>query len=97
MRFAGSKFESNCLAVHQKAITDIKLGYNNEHLITASENGSIYFSTIKEMCYGKNMTMGDIFSAIGDKNEVENIGKISNTFNLNEFALLSSKLEIVRK
>ena len=33
-------------------------------------------------------------ASLNDKEDGEDIGKISNTFNLNEFALLSSKMEL---
>lgn len=37
-----SKYEFVHLAVHQSEITDIKIGYNFEHLITSGADGSVF-------------------------------------------------------
>lgn len=94
IKIGGSKFEYMHIAVHQEKITDIRIGYNEEHLITASEDGSVFFLGIKEIAKGKDITVGDILTTINEKDEGnQNLAKISNTFNMNEFAMLSSKME----
>lgn len=94
IRIGRSKFEYMHIAVHQESITDIKVAYNQEHLITSSSDGSVFFLGIKEIAKGKDITVGDILTTINEKEEGnDNLAKISNTFNLNEFAMLSSKME----
>lgn len=88
-----SKYEFVHLAVHQSEITDIKIGYNFEHLITSGADGSVFLMQINELSKGKNFNPGDMMASLVDKEETEEIGKISNCFNLNEFSLLSSKIE----
>jgi WD40 repeat protein len=101
IRIGRSKFEFMHIAVHQEKVTDMKLAYNHEHLITASSDGSIFFLGVSEVQKGKDMNVGDILASLNPQDENEedddDIGKISNTFNLNEFALLSSKIEEVRR
>lgn len=79
--------------MHQSEITDIKIGYNYEHLITSGADGSVFLMQISEVSKGKSAAAGDMMASLVDKEETEEIGKISNCFNLNEFSLLSSKIE----
>jgi len=95
LKFGSSKFEYIYLGIHQSSITDMKLSYNLEHLITASEDGSIYFLKITEIQKGKDVSSLDPFTNINEQKVNKAIGKLSNTFNLNEFALLSSDMEQV--
>lgn len=91
----GSKFEHIFLPVHQLAITDMKISFNLEHLITSSEDGSIYFLKINEIKKGKDVTTLDPLMGLGDQKVNKAISKLSNTYNMNEFAMLSSEMEMV--
>ena len=88
-----SKYEYMHLAVHQSDILDMKIAYNNEHLITCGADGSVYFLNISEVKNGKSQQLGNLMATLVDKDDGEDLGKISNTFNLNGFALLSNKVE----
>jgi hypothetical protein len=72
----------------------MKIGYNNEHLITCGKDGVVYFLNIKLITKEKDINYGDLMGSLAGKDGGDEIGKISNTFNLNEFALLSSKMEL---
>ena len=71
----------------------MKISANQEHLITSSEDGSIFFMKITEIDKGRDVSNLDPFSGMGDKKFSTNLSKLSNTFALNEFALLNPENE----
>jgi hypothetical protein len=59
-------------------------------LVSASSDGSIFFSKIKEFVSGEDVSSVDFLAALSHQKDNDLLGRISNTFNFSEFCLLSS-------
>lgn len=89
-----SDFEMTEAGPHQLAVTDLVVSHDFDYLISASEDGSIYFFELHEMRNGKMITRADYLESIKEEAEsnVPVLAKISNLYNLNEFAMLSNEI-----
>lgn len=69
--------------VHQLAVTQIRISPDNSFLISASLDGSIFFSKIKQFVNGQEITQLDLIA----RGDLES--KVTNTFALNHLCLCS--------
>ena len=76
--------------IHQGAITNIQITHNYSYLITSSQDGSIYYSKIKEVKDGVVMTAYDILKALTAEDNKKNVSnKITNTYIISNFLLIN--------
>lgn len=85
--------------IHLQAITSISITPNCEHLVTTSEDGSIYFMKITERERGNDKNASDNMGKLVENKDAELISCITNAFSLNEFTCMSTfkQKELIKK
>jgi hypothetical protein len=78
--------------IHQGAITNIQITHNYQYLITSSQDGSIFYSKIKEVKDGNEISSYDILKALTAEDNKKNVsGKLTNTYFLSNFLLINDQ------
>lgn len=85
------------VAIHQSPTNVLKITYDFEYLVSASLDGSLVFSKIKEFVNGEDVSTVDFLQALSHQKDNDLLGRISNTFNFSEFCLLSTNDQDMRK
>lgn len=84
--------------VHQTAITCLKVTPNYEFLISASEDGSIFFSKLRQYSNGSDISLLELYGGVSGMNLANTMHAIpGNTFGLNILSLTSRKITEVTK
>lgn len=82
------------VAVHQGPIHHIETTFDYSYLVTTSQDGSIYVSKLREFIDGEDISNMDLFNVLSKGKEIEDLGKISNTYNFSPFCLVSNASQL---
>lgn len=85
------------VAIHQGPTTHVQITYDFEYLVTASMDGSLVFSKIKEFVNGEDVSTVNFLEVLSHQKDNDLLGRVSNTFNFSEFCLLSTNDQDQRK
>ena len=85
------------VAIHQGPTNHVAITYDYEYLVTASLDGSLVFSKIKEFVNGEDVSTVNFQEVLSHQKDNDLLGRVSNTFNFSEFCLLSTNDQEQRK